>query len=378
MAVEFGQAPLCLELDLSTYDGHWSHVARFRDGRGWLIGATVTLESATEVYTADIAVACDEWDNPVPSFQAANLLNCSWSDMGPCHIQPPEILDDLLCEEEGRVYAQWQRETNRALQRHILATDEHIAAIERSTRIENDRRLRQIADLRRRRRLAGPATDAGMALDAIIAELDSQSDMAFDASRATIAGIRADAERMEEALWEEEDVLIELHTRFVVRWRAIGTARPDSMRQFELPGSGGISLVQRHQKELLDQSNRNAILHRQEQRRVEDALEAARRRDAVTRLVDPKPLPTAETPRPDGTRNDGSIGQIPITTKKRTAQPVHQFVGERDVLKVRLDDLELKGRKLNPGSRQYDDNARRIGILARRIRVLEFQMKGQR
>ena len=82
MLEEFRQAPLCMELDLDTYEGHWSHVARFRGRSGWLIGANATLESATEIYRTTIVAACDEQEQPIPAFQAAHLLGASARAVG--------------------------------------------------------------------------------------------------------------------------------------------------------------------------------------------------------------------------------------------------------------------------------------------------------
>lgn len=44
MFAEFGQAPLCLELDIDSYDGPWQHVSRFRRGTGWLMVAKCTIQ----------------------------------------------------------------------------------------------------------------------------------------------------------------------------------------------------------------------------------------------------------------------------------------------------------------------------------------------
>src|SRR3546814_12531835 len=43
---EFRQAPLCLEIDLDTYEDDWRHVARFRGRSGWLIAARAKIGRA--------------------------------------------------------------------------------------------------------------------------------------------------------------------------------------------------------------------------------------------------------------------------------------------------------------------------------------------
>src|SRR5690606_7094053 len=75
---EFCQAPLCLKIDLDTYENDWRHVARFRGRSGWLIAARATLQSETDIFRTIVAAACDEWENRIPSFQAAHLLECVW------------------------------------------------------------------------------------------------------------------------------------------------------------------------------------------------------------------------------------------------------------------------------------------------------------
>jgi hypothetical protein len=230
---EFCQAPLCLELDLDTYEGDWTHVARFRGRSGWVIGARATLQSVTDIYRTVIVAGCDEAENPIPAFQASHLLECTWSNLAPCFEHPPEILDDLLCEEEGQVYGRWQRETNVALQRHLVATDDRIAAIERAARRDTDLRLRQMDDLRRRRRAADSSDDARAIFDAVIADLDAENDRAFEANYLRVRSMRAEADEIEESLWRREDVLIEVEPLCCVQW----SARPTN-RQTGPPRSG--------------------------------------------------------------------------------------------------------------------------------------------
>lgn len=218
MLEEFCQAPLSLELDLDTYEGDLRHVARFRGRSGWLMAARATLESETDIYRTVIAAACDEWDNPIPSFQATHLLECVWTKVHPCFDEPPAVLEDLLCEEEGQVYSRWQRETNAALQQHLIESEDRIARVERSARLASDARLRQIADVRRRRRFPGLTSEAKSIFDGIIAELETENDRAFEASRAQVTELRQTAETAEEGLWRREDVLVDVQRVCCVRW----------------------------------------------------------------------------------------------------------------------------------------------------------------
>ncbi len=220
MLEEFRQAPLCLEIDLDTYEDDWRHVARFRGRSGWLIAARATLQSETEVFRTVVAAACDEWENPIPSFQAMHLLECVWMKVHPCFDEPPAILQDLLCEEEGQVYARWQRETNAALQQHLIDSEAKIAAVDRAARLASDSRLRQIADLRRRRRFLGLTDEAKSIFDSIIVDLEAENDRAFQAAREEVGELRRAAEQAEEALWGREDVLIEVQPPCILFWSA--------------------------------------------------------------------------------------------------------------------------------------------------------------
>ena len=73
MFAEFGQAPICLELDIDSYDGPWQHVARFRRGSGWLMVAECAIQSEHDILTARLVAACDDHENPVPASQAMHL-----------------------------------------------------------------------------------------------------------------------------------------------------------------------------------------------------------------------------------------------------------------------------------------------------------------
>lgn len=184
------------------------------------MAASATLESADDLYRTTIVAACDEWENPIPAFQAEHLLECTWTVIGPCYEYPSTILEDLLCEEEGRIYARWQRETNVALQQLLTETLERIALVEAETRATTNRLLREKDELRRRRRHPGITADHRSVFDTIIAQLEAEIDRIFEADRVKVAQIQTEAERLEEGLWHREDVLIELGPRYQIFWSA--------------------------------------------------------------------------------------------------------------------------------------------------------------
>jgi hypothetical protein len=115
MFAEIGQAPISLALDFSSYEGDWKHVSAFYGQSGWLLAAQATIQSEHDLLTSALIVACDDRDNVIPSWRALHLTQCSWSELDYCYEEPPQELDDLLCEEEGAFYARWQRATNTEL-----------------------------------------------------------------------------------------------------------------------------------------------------------------------------------------------------------------------------------------------------------------------
>ncbi|WP_420137927.1 GcrA family cell cycle regulator [Sphingomonas sp.] len=394
MLEEFRQAPLCMELDLDTYEGHWSHVVRFRGENGWLLGAEATLESATEIYRTVIVAACDEWENPIPAFQAANLLKCSWSDLGPCFEHPPELLDELLCEEEGQVYARWQRETNSALQRHLIATDERVAAVEARARMATDRLMRQINDLRRRRRFPELTIEARSIFDKLIADLDAESDAIFEDSRAEVAQIRSNATRSEEALWRREEVIIEVEPIFVVRWHGVGAIRPRNPLAPE-HGAGGASLRRVQGRELRLHEERRAKEARERARLVEQARKKAEAEAAAQKEREQLALASEESASQNSSRNDlpkasPVLQKLAAPATHPTPEPSETFtqsapppiiepspptngkiVAERDMLMDMLAALDAKGQRFFSGSPKFRRYQEQRADLLRRIASLD-------
>ena len=268
MLEEFCQAPLCLELDLDSYEGDWRHVWRFRGRSGWVVAARATLESETDIYRTIIVVGCDEWDNQIPSFQAAHLLECTWTKVQPCFEEPPAALEDWLCEEEGQVYARWQRETNGALQQHLIDSEAAIARLERAARIDADRRLREIGDLKRRRRFPGLTDEAKAIFASIITELEEENDRAFETARAEVAGLRRSSELAEEGLWRREDVIITVERTCTVWWHAPrqGRGHPAQRGWAAVPTRHMAQLRLRHQVPSLIQELERELMAAKRQR----------------------------------------------------------------------------------------------------------------
>lgn len=227
MFAEFGQAPLCLELDLDSYDGPWQHVARFRRGSGWLMVAECTIQSEHDILTARLVAACDEREHPVPAFQAHHLTQCDWINPTYCDELPPDILDDLICEEEGALIARWHREKNSALAEAFENHEARIAELEGRVQPITARNEAQIAELRQRRRHPDATPEMRLAMRQIIDELDSENDELIAEMAETRATLREQAAEFEETLWAREDLLIEVSPVHVIRWTARTRAYAD-------------------------------------------------------------------------------------------------------------------------------------------------------
>ena len=221
-----GLAPVCVTLDLDTYEGPWTHVERFRRTSGWITAVRATIQSEHDILSTRLIAACDDRDNPIESWRAANLTHCEWSELAECDEHPPEVLDDLLCEEEGAFYARWQREMNTDLSALWDRAQRRIETLEAKATLRSQMLQSQIADLRRRRRMAGVSTDTQIAINAIIADIEAEYDTSITQLIDRRAQLRREADYSEEALWQRSDILIEFDPIYTVRWTS-GQMRPE-------------------------------------------------------------------------------------------------------------------------------------------------------
>jgi hypothetical protein len=400
MFPEFGQSPLCLELDLDSYEESWTHVSAFRGQTGWLLLARATIQSEHDMLRATLIAACDEHENPIPAWRAEHLAQCRWDRLDHCHEEPPEILDDLLCEEEGALYARWQREMNSGLAALYDNAQRDIESLEAKATARTREVDLQIADLRRRRRMVEASDEARAAIAEIIAELEAEHDQAIAQLAQQRAALRRQADATEEALWQRTDVLIEVEPICLVRWRAKVNRGADRLLSPEHGGSGGISLLRVHRPEIV------ALERRREQERaeLERLAEAARaaaleKQAAIAKVKKPHPASDAKPPR-DG-NNDlpkaspflrklaatttaapsapafpsaPSRTQLPMATKA-PALPVYGKLNiERDLLVGMLEGLEEKGQRFFPGSRKYIRNQEERAELTKQIAVLDARI----
>ncbi|PTR05737.1 MULTISPECIES: hypothetical protein [unclassified Novosphingobium] len=150
----FGLYPVCLQIDLDSYDGDWRHVARFRNSSGWLLVAEAEIWVGDKhKATMPLIVGCDEWEEPIPSFIAANLLRCASSLPQLCDEFPPAELELLIERERSEVRKRWLRQSNNAIARIHEAGEHAIRELEDGVDAQMLASNRLIADLGRRRRM---------------------------------------------------------------------------------------------------------------------------------------------------------------------------------------------------------------------------------
>jgi GcrA cell cycle regulator len=398
---EFGQSPKYLDLDLDSYEESWTHIAAFRGQSGWLLVARATIQSEHDLLRTTLVAACDENETPIPAWRAMHLTQCRWDRLDHCYEEPPEILDDLLCEEEGAFYARWQREMNTGLAALYDRAQRNIEALEARATARTREVDLQIADLRRRRRMADASDEARATITEIIAELETEHDQAITHLSRQRSALRQEADATEEALWQRTDILIEVEPLCLVRWRAKSNHTSAHLLSPEQPGSGGISLLRVQQADLSALTRRRAKEALEQARRAETARAEALARQAATEKAK-KPSPQST---PDAKPKAISISDLPKASPflRRLAatapQPVPVVIVpppipppivvappqqpdngkiaiEREMLAALMVRLEEKGRKFFPGSRKYVQNQEERTELAGRIAALDAAMAG--
>jgi hypothetical protein len=383
---EFGLVPISLALDFSSYEDDWKHVAVYRGQSGWLLMASATIQSAHDILHANLIVACDAQENAIPSWRAVHLTQCQWSDLDHCHDEPPAMLDELLCEEEGALYARWQREANGELAALHEQSQRGLDALEAKAAIKARQLDRQIRDLRRRRRMTDNEA-ARAAFTSVIADMEAESDADAEWLIDRRITLRRRADAAEEALWQKTDVLIEVETLRLIHWR---DGRPAAERALAPVWQAGRFYAPKFSGQYAEPEEADmllakvaAALHANAQRQAENRLTEAPNpavgiddlpkaspflRKLASAAVVPAPMPVVPEPQP---------ALAPIAIMQSNGASNGKLDIERDVLAGLLDGLEEKGQKFFPGSRKYLQNQEQRADMARRIAALDSMIVGK-
>lgn len=224
MLYGFGSAPVCVELDLDSYDGPWMHVERFRGRSGWLVVAEAEVMSDGIGCMTSIVAACDDHLQAVPTFMAPNLLACACSLPVECDEYPPDELDDLLAEAARELKLRWLRDNNVALAELTDAALTKIGELEGRARRDIDGLDYRIADLRRRRRMSGVSDAEREILEETILAMEHERDAITERLAQQRTQLRLTVDREERALIARARVNVAVEPLYFVRWSA--GARP--------------------------------------------------------------------------------------------------------------------------------------------------------
>ncbi len=216
----FGLAPVCIELDLDSYDGPWTHVERFRGRSGWLVVAEAEVVSAGAGWETSIIAACDDCFEPVPPFMVPNLLACACSLPAGCDEYPPEDLQELLVEAAQELKLHWLRESNAALAALTEAAAAQINELEGRARREIDGLDFRIADLRRRRRMLGLSDSAREIMRESILAFEEERDAVTEQLAQQRAQLRASVAEEEQRVIRRTRVHVEVEPHYYVKWSA--------------------------------------------------------------------------------------------------------------------------------------------------------------
>lgn len=229
----FGCFPLCIEIDLDSYEGSWTHVSRFRNRSGWLLVARATV-SVDWVAVAEysIVVACDEYGEAVPDFMAPNLLACACSMPQLCDDFPPEELEWQMDQQRNAIRKRWMRETYSELADLDEQASRDIEDVEGQVAAKLRNADRQIADLRRRRRMLGLTDEARSVFDTVIAEIETYQDSLVEWLAVRRDELRHYYETLEKKLSRKVRPHIEIVSLYQLNWhdgaRRAGWDREDT------------------------------------------------------------------------------------------------------------------------------------------------------
>lgn len=177
----FGLYPVSLQIDIDSYDGDWRHVAQFRNRSGWLAVAEAEIWSGNDLCaTLPMIVGCDENEEEIPAFIAANLLSCATSYPEACYEPPPPALDDLLDQQRAEVRKRWLRENVAAIAAIHEQAEQALLEVETKVAAQTRKSERAIARMRRQSRFLSPDDPLKTLLADAIAEEEGWQDRMID------------------------------------------------------------------------------------------------------------------------------------------------------------------------------------------------------
>jgi hypothetical protein len=216
----FGLYPVSLQVDIDSYDGDWRHVARFRNRTGWLAVAEAEVWSGHDLCaTLPIVAGCDENEEEIPSFIAANLLACASSYPEPCLEVVPEVLDELLETARADVRKRWLRENIATIAAIHEEAEEALHDLESKVAVQSRKSEKAIAQLRRQRRFLQDEDPQRAALAEAIAREEAWQDHLVEWLTEQRERLRAHYDALERKASKGLRPRIVIDLLYVVNWR---------------------------------------------------------------------------------------------------------------------------------------------------------------
>lgn len=346
--------------------------------------ASATIQSEHDLLSATLIVACDDRETPIPTWRAKHLTQCAWSSLDYCDDEPPAILDDLMCEEEGALYARWQREANSELAALHDKAQRGLDALEAKAASQTRLIDREISRLRRSRRMTDNE-DMHRALTSAIIDLESENDAAVERLIRRRESMRRHAEATEEALWQRSDVLIEVEPLRLVQWC---DASPRPEHRLAPIWKAGRFYAPKIATAHVEPEEAEAVLVK-----VAAALQANAKRQVKAEVDEDIPvrihtedLPKSAPIRQQLTKDDlmaetmqawadQTLPTEPVTPTETQQLPLPEIGvdmnAERASLVARLEVLEISGQKFFPRSRKFERNQMERDAVLRQIAALD-------
>lgn len=216
----FGLYPVSLQVDIDSYDGDWRHVARFRSRTGWLAVAEAGVWSGNDLCaTLPIVVGCDENEEEIPSFIAANLLACAASYPEPCWEFVPQVLDELLETARADVRKRWLRENIATIAAIHEEAEEALHDVESKVAVQTRKSEKAIAQLRRQRRFLQDEDPRRAVLADAITREEAWQDHLIGWLSEQRERLRAHYDALERKASKGLRPRIEIDLLYVVNWR---------------------------------------------------------------------------------------------------------------------------------------------------------------
>lgn len=230
----FGLYPVSLQIDIDSYEGDWRHVGRFRNRRGWLAVAEAEIWTGNDLCaTLPVIVGCDENEEEIPAFIAANLLACATSYPEPCYEFAPPILDDLLEVEKAEVRKRWLRENVAAIAAIHDQAEQALLDVETKVAIQTRKSDKAIARLRRQRRFLAHDDPRREVLAEAIAEEEEWQDRMMDWLVTRRDELRSHYDALERKASKGQRPRLTVELLYLINWRHQSTPTTETRDVWE-------------------------------------------------------------------------------------------------------------------------------------------------